>query len=135
MDKMTVRMPVAVKAKVTETLKTKIIGDLQKRIQQITLEIEQFEFTAKRALSEQENQDESLVPALEQQIDVERSKRIAAKQEAEAKLKRAEKLEYGAEIGHGQLERTVELEVGTDIDKLMGAEIVTEDGKIVAFRA
>lgn len=30
MDKMTVRMPVAIKAKVTETLKTKIIGDLQK---------------------------------------------------------------------------------------------------------
>ena len=33
MDKMTVRMPVTIKAKVTETLKTKIIGDLQKRIQ------------------------------------------------------------------------------------------------------
>ncbi|NCD08575.1 MAG: 16S rRNA processing protein RimM [Negativicutes bacterium] len=135
MDKMTVRMPVAIKAKVTETLKTKIIGDLQKRIQQINLDLEQFEFTAKRALNEQENQDESLIPALKEQIDVERSKRFAAKQEAEAKLKRAEKLEYGAEVGHGQLERTVELEIGTDIDKLMGAEIVTEDGKIVAFRA
>ena len=135
MDKMSVRMPVAIKAKVTETLKTKIIGDLQKRIQQINLDLEQFEFTAKRALNEQENQDESLIPALKEQIDVERSKRFAAKQEAEAKLKRAEKLEYGAEVGHGQLERTVELEIGTDIDKLMGAEIVTEDGKIVAFRA
>ena len=135
MEKMTVRMPVAIKAKVTETLKTKIIGDLQKRIQQINLDLEQFEFTAKRALNEQENQDESLIPALKEQIDVERSKRFAAKQEAEAKLKRAEKLEYGAEVGHGQLERTVELEIGTDIDKLMGAEIVTEDGKIVAFRA
>ena len=86
-------------------------------------------------MNEQENQDESLIPALKEQIDVERSKRFAAKQEAEAKLKRAEKLEYGAEVGHGQLERTVELEIGTDIDKLMGAEIVTEDGKIVAFRA
>ena len=53
MDKMTVRMPVAIKAKVTETLKTKIIGDLQKRIQQISLELEQFEFTAKRAIIEQ----------------------------------------------------------------------------------
>ena len=114
MDKMTVRMPVAIKAKVTETLKTKIIGDLQKRIQQINLDLEQFEFTAKRALNEQENQDESLIPALKEQIDVERSKRFAAKQEAEAKLKRAEKLEYGAEVGHGQLERTVELEIGDD---------------------
>ena len=72
---------------------------------------------------------------MHEQIDVERSKRMAAKQEAEDKLKRAEKLEYGAEIGHGQLERTVELEIGTDLDKIMGAEIVTEDGKIIAFRA
>lgn len=135
MNKMTVRMPVAVKAKVTETLKVKIIGDLQKRIQQINLELEQFEFTAKRALNEQTNQDEEMLPALKQQIEIERSKRLAVKAEAEAKLKRAEKLEYGAEVGHGQLERTVELEIGTDIDKLMGAEIVTEDGKIIAFRA
>lgn len=134
MEKMTVRMPVAVKARVTESLKAKIIGDLQKRIQQVDLDLEQLEFTAKRALNEQENQDETLIPALKQQIDMERSKRLAAKQEVEAKLKRAEKLEYGAEIGHGQLERTVELEIGTDLDKLTGAEIVTEDGKIVAFR-
>lgn len=135
MDKMTVRMPVAVKAKVTESLKARLIADLERRIQQINLDIEQFEFTAKRALNEQENHDPSLVPSLHEQIDVERSKRMAAKQEAEDKLKRAEKLEYGAEIGHGQLERTVELEIGTDLDKIMGAEIVTEDGKIIAFRA
>ncbi|HIU63510.1 MAG TPA: YlqD family protein [Candidatus Avacidaminococcus intestinavium] len=135
MDKMTVRMPVAVKAKVTESLKTKLIADLERRIQQINLDIEQFEFTAKRALNEQENHDSSLIPALQHQIEDERAKRVAAKQEAEDKLKRAEKLEYGAEIGHGQLERTVELEIGTDLDKLLGAEIVTEDGKIVAFRA
>ena len=128
-------MPVAIKAKVTETLKVKIIGDLQKRIQQINLDLEQFEFTAKRALNEQGNQDEDMLPALKQQIDIERSKRFAAKDEVEAKLKRAEKLEYGSEVGHGQLERTVELEIGTDIEKLMGAEIVTEDGKIIAFRA
>lgn len=48
-------------------------------------EIEQFEFTAKRAIVEQEKSDESLVEALQQQIEVERSKRIAAKQETEAK--------------------------------------------------
>lgn len=67
-------------------------------------------------------------------IDIERNKRTAAKQDAEAKLKRAEALELGAEIGHGTLERTVEITVGTDIDALMGAEILTEDGKIIAFR-
>ena len=94
---------------------------------------EQIEFQAKKALH-QAASDLSVLPALREQIDIERNKRTAAKQEAEAKLKRAEALELGAEIGHGTLERTVEITVGTNIDTLMGAEILTEDGKVIAFR-
>ena len=133
MDKMIVRVPVAVKAKVTEDLKLKIVGDLQNTIKNMELDLEQFEFQAKKALY-QAASDLSVLPALREQIDIERNKRTAAKQEAEAKLKRAEALELGAEIGHGTLERTVEITVGTNIDTLMGAEILTEDGKIIAFR-
>lgn len=133
MDKMIVRVPVAVKAKVTEDLKLKIVGDLQNTIKNMELDLEQLEFQAKKALH-QAASDLSVLPALREQIDIERNKRTAAKQEAEAKLKRAEALELGAEIGHGTLERTVEITVGTNIDTLMGAEILTEDGKIIAFR-
>ncbi len=133
MDKMFVRVPVAVKAKVTEDLKLKIIGDLQTTIKNMELDIEQFEFQAKKALN-QAASDLSILPALREQIDAERNKRLAAKGEAEAKLKRAEALEIGAEIGHGTLERTVEITVGTNLDALMGAEILTEDGKVIAFR-
>ena len=133
MDKMIVRVPVAVKAKVTEDLKLKIVGDLQNTIKNMEHDLEQFEFQAKKALH-QAASDLSVLPALREQIDIERNKRTAAKQEAEAKLKRAEALELGAEIGHGTLERTVEITVGTNIDTLMGAEILTEDGKIIAFR-
>ena len=133
MDKMFVRVPVAVKAKVTEDLKLKIIGDLQNTIKQMELDLEQFEFQAKKALH-QAASDLSVLPALREQIEVERNKRVSAKAEAEAKLKRAEDLAIGAEIGHGTLERTVEITLGTNIDALMGAEIVTEDGKVIAFR-
>ena len=133
MDKMIVRVPVALKAKVTEDLKLKIVGYLQNTIKNMELVLEQFEFQAKKALH-QAASDLSVLPALREQIDIERNKRTAAKQEAEAKLKRAEALELGAEIGHGTLERTVEITVGTNIDTLMGAEILTEDGKVIAFR-
>ena len=133
MDKMFVRVPVAVKAKVTEDLKLKIIGDLQNTIKQMELDLEQFEFQAKKALH-QAASDLSVLPALREQIEVERNKRVSAKAEAEAKLKRAEDLAIGAEIGHGTWERTVEITIGTNIDALMGAEIVTEDGKVIAFR-
>ena len=133
MDKMFVRVPVAVKAKVTEDLKLKIIGDLQNTIKQMEMDLEQIEFQAKKALH-QAASDLSVLPALREQIEVERNKRVSAKAEAEAKLKRAEDLAIGAEIGHGTLERTVEITIGTNIDALMGAEIVTEDGKVIAFR-
>ena len=52
MDKMFVRVPVAIKAKVTEDLKLKIIGDVQNTIKTINLDIEHFEFQAKKALSQ-----------------------------------------------------------------------------------
>lgn len=55
-------------------------------------------------------------------------------EETEAKLERARNLTIGSEIGHGTLERTVEIKIGTNLDALMGAEVVTEDGKIIAFR-
>lgn len=71
---------------------------------------------------------------MQQDIAVEREKRLAAKKDVEDQLKRAEKLEIGSEIGHGQIERSVEVEIGSDLEELMGAEIVVEDGKIVAFR-
>ncbi len=134
MDKIYVKMPIAIKAKVTEDLKAKLVAELQEGVKAANLDLEQFEFNAQRALNEHANQGSGMLEALQEQIGFERAKRTEAKEEVQAKLKRAEKLELGAEIGHGQLERTVELTVGTNLDQLLGAEIIVEDGKIVAFR-
>lgn len=132
-DSMFVRVPVAIKAKVTEDLKLKIIGDLQNTIKQMQLDLDQFDFQAKQAMNQAAN-DLSAAPRLREQIEVERKKRTDAKEDAEAQLKRAQELQIGAEIGHGTLERTVEVKVGDNLEALMGAEILTEDGKIIAFR-
>lgn len=57
------------------------------------------------------------------------------KEDAEEQLQRAQDLEIGTEISSTNLlERTVEIKIGTDLEALMGAEILTEDGKIIAFR-
>lgn len=133
MDSMLVRVPVAIKAKVTEDTKLKIIADLKESIKHMEMDLESFEFEAKRVLNQAAG-DLSKLPALRQQIEMQKAQMVQAKEEAEAKLQRAEALELGAEIGHGTLERTVEVKVGTNLDALMGAEILTEDGKIIAFR-
>ena len=51
-----------------------------------------------------------------------------------AKLKDAQELSLGTEIPQGTLEQTVTVKIGDNLDAMMGAEILLEDGKIVAFR-
>ena len=135
MDKMVVKVPVTIKAKVTESLKAKLVASLKDSVQQANMGMEQFEFDVKRAINEQSNVNEAGLDALQQDIAVEREKRLAAKKDVEDQLKRAEKLEIGSEIGHGQIERSVEISIGSNLEEIMGAEIVVEDGKVIAFRA
>ena len=108
-DSMWIRVPVAIKAKVTEDLKLKIIGDLQNTIKQMEADLNQFDFQAKQVMNQAAN-DLSAAPRLREQIEVERRKRTDAKAEAEEQLKQAKNLQIGAEVGYGQpLERMVAL--------------------------
>ena len=134
MEEMTVRVPVAIKSKVTEGLKDKLIADLQKRLDLDDQDIQHIEFQAKRLLSEQAKIDAQGLIQLRQQIEEEKQKRLNFKADVAAKLKDAEKLELGSEISQGTMEQTITVKVGDDLDALMGSEILLEDGKIVAFR-
>ncbi len=135
MDKMIVRVPVVIKAKVTDDLKAKIIADMKRQVQAAELDFEQFQFNAKRALNEQAAAGPDATRALQEQIEYEKAQRGRALQELKDKLERAENLEIGSEVGHGTLELSVEITVGSDLESLMGAEIVVEDGKVIGFRA
>ena len=134
MEEMTVRVPVAIKSKVTEGLKAKLIADLQQRLDLVEQDLQQIEFQAKRLLSEQAKIDAQGLMQLRQQIEEEKQKRLNFKADVAAKLKDAEKLELGSEISQGTMEQTITVKVGDDLDALMGSEILLEDGKIVAFR-
>ena len=134
MEEMTVRVPVAIKSKVTEGLKAKLIADLQQRQDMVEQDLQQIEFQAKRLLSEQAKIDAQGLIQLRQQIEEEKQKRMNFKAEVAAKLKDAEKLEIGSEIAQGTMEQTITVKVGDDLDALMGSEILLEDGKIIAFR-
>lgn len=134
MEEMTVRVPVAIKSKVTEGLKAKLIADLQQRLDLVEQDLQQIEFQAKRLLSEQAKIDAQGLIQLRQQIEEEKQKRLNFKADVAAKLKDAEKLELGSEISQGTMGQTITVKVGDDLDALMGSEILLEDGKIVAFR-
>lgn len=134
MEEMTVRVPVTIKSKVTESLKAKLIADLQQRLDMVEQDLQQIEFQAKRLLSEQAKIDAQGLIHLRQQIEEEKQKRMNFKAEVAAKLKDAQALEIGSEIAQGTMEQTVTIKVGDNLDALMGSEILLEDGKIIAFR-
>ena len=128
MDSMTLKCPVTIKAKVTEELKQRLIAETEEALQGVELELQQIEFHAKRLLAEQAKQDAQGLVALRQQIEAEKQKRLEFKNEMLAKLKATQELELGSEIVRGQLERVVDVKVGDDLNKIMGSEILLEDG-------
>lgn len=135
MDNMTLKCPVTIKAKVTEDLKTRLAAEIQDGIKKADIELQQIEFHAKRVMAEQAKQDAQGLVALRQQIEEEKQKRFEFKNHMTEKLKETAQLEIGAEIVQGTMERFITVSVGDDLHKLMGSEILLEDGKVIAFRS
>ncbi len=135
MESMTLKCPVTVKAKVTEKLKTQLAAEIQDAIRKADMELQQIDFHAKRVMAEQAKLDAQGLTALRQQIEAEKGKRIEFKNHMTEKLKETAGLEIGAEIVQGNMDRTVTVSVGDDLHAIMAAEILLEDGKIIAFRS
>ena len=134
MEEITLRVPVNVKSILTNQLREQLKTEIQESLNNISLELQQLEFQAKRMISEQNKTNPDNLPRLYDYLDGERFKRLEFQKEAKERLERLEKLELGSEIAQGTLDRTITLRIGDDLHKQMGAEILLEDGKIVAFR-
>ena len=134
-ESLTIKCPVTVKAKVTEDLKDKLANEIQENIKKADLELQQIEFHAKRALTEQAKADAQGLTALRQQIEMEKQKRNEFKGHMVERLKETAKLEIGSEIVQGTLERLVTVNMGDDLNKVLATEILVEDGKVIAIRS
>ena len=77
MENMTIKLPVTVKAKVTESLKKQLIAEVQDAIKKVDMELEQIEFHARRLLTEQAKIDAQGLAAVRQQIEGEKQQRFA----------------------------------------------------------
>ncbi|SFT41331.1 YlqD protein [Selenomonas sp. GACV-9] len=143
MDMISLKMPVTIKAKLTEKLKAKIIGDLEEGINRAELEVQQLNIQEKRVMQENQPQDaENPTPeeiqrlqSIQAHFGQERQKRLQYREEALARKEETEKLVLGAEIVQGTLERQVDVHVGDDMRELMNVEVLVEDDKIIAIRS
>ncbi len=126
--------PVAWKAVVTERLKTEMAKEIQDSLSRLDLEIQQIDFQAKRILPRLEKNDVQRAFSLCRRIDFEKQKRFEAKTRLNQRLQEVGKLPLGTEIPFGTLESPVTVEVGTDLQALLSAEIVTMDGVVTEIR-
>ena len=134
MNTITLKCPVTIKSKVTETLKEQLVAEIKEAMAKIDMELQQIEFHAKRLMTEQVRSDVQGLTALRQHIDGEKQKRLELKSHMQDKLNETSQLEIGAEIVQGTMEQLVTVQEGDDLQKLMSREILLEDGKILAIR-
>ena len=130
MDSIFVKVPVTVKAKLTEKLKARLIDELTKHSEQMDLEIKQINIDRQRELDNHPEQGEQIVRFFGNEI----SQRQRSREEALVRKETLEKLAIGAEITQGNLERQVELKVGDNMREIMNVEILVEDDKVIAIR-
>ena len=130
MDSISIKVPVTIKAKLTEKLKERLINDFSKTAEQMELEIKQIELDRKREL---DNNPENAA-RIQQFFGNEIAQRRQRISEANIRRETIEKLQIGAEITQGTLERQVELKIGDNMREIMNVEVLIEDDKIIAIR-
>ena len=142
MDAISLKVPVTIKAKLTEKLKAKILGDLEEGINRAELEIQQLNIQEKRVMQENQpanpdeptNEEIQRLQAIQAHFGQERQKRLEYREGALGRKEETEKMVIGAEIVQGTLERQVEVHVGDNMRELMNVEVLVEDDKIIAIR-
>ena len=130
MNSIKMTVPVTVKAKLTEKLRARLVDEANKVAEQMELEIKQIEIDRKRELDNNPDNAARIQQFFGNEIN-QRRQRIA---EANMRRETIEKLQIGAEITQGTLERQVELKVGDNMREIMNVEVLIEDDKIIAIR-
>ncbi|MBR6013469.1 MAG: 16S rRNA processing protein RimM [Selenomonadaceae bacterium] len=130
MNSLFVKVPVVVKAKLTEKLKTRMIDEYTKVAEQMELELKQINIDRQRELDAHPEQSEQIARFFGNEI----MQRQQRRGEALSRKETTQKLAIGAEIIQGTLEHQVELKVGDNFREVMNREILVEDDKVIAIR-
>ncbi|MCJ7751186.1 MAG: YlqD family protein [Armatimonadetes bacterium] len=119
----------------SEEFKAQLNSELQEAATETQRRIEQMEMHSRRLLAELQRSDLSQAMQARKQIEAERQRHDALKQDIQRQLQEVDKLEIESEYPLGTVEGVVELNQGDDlVQKLSGSQIVIKDGVIVELR-
>jgi len=135
MSGITVKRSIGVCVIVSEEFKAELKGELEEAATETQRRIDQMEMHSRRLLAELQRSDLSQAMQARKQIEAERQRHDALKQDIQRQLQEVDKLDIGSEYPRGTVEGVVDLNTGDDlVQKLSGSQIVIKDGVIVEFR-
>ena len=135
MSSISVKRSIGVRVIVTEEFKTELKGELEQAATETQRRIDQMELHSRRLVADMQTTDLSQAMQARRQIEAERQRHDALKQDIQRQLQEVDKLEIGSEYPRGTLEGVVDLQQGDDlVQKLSGSQIVIKDGVIVEVR-
>ena len=132
---LTIRQPVAVKYILTEETKQAWLAELRRLINATIAELEELEFRGKQWIRDAEKQGDVAVAQAQERIETERAQREERREQMIQQLSQIQQMDIGSEVPNGQVETSVDVEVGASWEKiLLGAEIIVKDGIVVEIR-
>ncbi|MDB5085609.1 MAG: hypothetical protein JWN30_2495 [Bacilli bacterium] len=135
MNSISIRQPVAVKLVLTEDTKREIVKNIQQAIGQVQIELEQLDFQSRRALDEAAKQGQGAVEAITARLEEEHNTRTQKREEMMQQLSQIQQTAIGEELPQGQVETTIEVNVGDSwLQVLQGQEIIIKDGVVSEIR-
>lgn len=134
MDEMQILVPVAVKSKLTEALKTTLLNEINTNLSRVEHDMAQLEFQANGRIAEQAKVNIQAASQLRASFKAQKAQMQQVKEKLTNDKEHLEKLAIGAELNRAPINRLVTIHVGDDMNNIVGGEILVEDGKIIAFR-
>jgi len=131
----TVRRSIGVTVIVTEQFKEELRAELQQAAEETQRRIDQMEIQSRRVLAGIQRTDLTQAMGARRQMEAERQRHDALKQDIARQIDEVGKLEIGSEYPRGTLEGVVEINEGDDlVTKATGSQIIVKDGIVVEIR-
>jgi hypothetical protein len=130
-----IRRSIEVVVIVTEQFKQELKAELQLAAEEAQRRIEQMDVQSRRLLADLQRTDITQAMSARRQVEAERRRGDAVRQDIQRQIEETDKLEIGSEYPRGTLEGVVEVNVGDNlIKKLTGAQVVVKDGVVIEVR-
>lgn len=126
--------PVLVKVKVTESYKRAAAAEIQEALRRVELELQHLDFQERRLGPELEKKNPQGFAVARQRLEQERSRRKENRQQLLDQLREIGQLAQGTEVLFSKMESPVELRLGDDWSKVLGVEIIVQDGTVIEIR-